>query len=169
MLLSRRLELMPAHDSLFSLLNVLTAHRLMYLLRSTLCIDSPELPLCDAVLRESLFAKLNVDLTTSYGVKHFCPCTWWGGLGIRSVVLLVPSNYLAAAASTMKLTSTLLSALLQDVKDSLDQSSSQPDRSVFSISPQPQRYNVYRMITAAKYSMLNSKTLTQIQLIEKVC
>jgi len=44
---------MPVHDTLCLLQNVLTAPRLMYLLRSTLCIDSPVLPVDDALLRES--------------------------------------------------------------------------------------------------------------------
>jgi len=62
LLLSKRHQLMPAHDSMFLLRNVLTAPRLMHLLRSTLCIDSPVLPLHYAALRESLSATLNTDL-----------------------------------------------------------------------------------------------------------
>ena len=42
----------------------------------------------------------------------------WGGLGVRGVVLLAPSAYLASAASTMELTSTILPARLRDIKDS---------------------------------------------------
>ena len=117
MLLSRRLQLMPAHDSLFLLRNVLTAPRLMHLLRSTLCIDSPVLPLYDAVLRESLSATLNVDLDDIRWSQASLPIRW-GGLGVRGVVLLAPSAYLASAASTMELTSTILPARLRDIKDS---------------------------------------------------
>ena len=54
---------MPAHDSLLLLLllrNVLTAPRLMHLLRSTLCINSPVLPLYDEVIRSALSDTLNV-------------------------------------------------------------------------------------------------------------
>jgi hypothetical protein len=42
----------------------------------------------------------------------------WGGLGVRGVVLLAPSAFLASAASTMELTSAPLPARLHDVKDS---------------------------------------------------
>ena len=117
MQLSRRLQLMPAHDSLFLLRNVLTAPRLMHLLRSTLCIDSPVLPLYDAVLRESLSATLNVDLDDIRWSQASLPIRW-GGLGVRGVVLLAPSAYLASAASTMELISTILPARLRDIKDS---------------------------------------------------
>ena len=61
-LLTKRLELMPAHDSLYLLRNVLTAPRLMYLLRTAPCTDSPVLQLYDTVIRESLSTTLNVDL-----------------------------------------------------------------------------------------------------------
>ena len=40
-LLTRRLELMPLHDSLYLLQHVLTAPRLMYLLRTSPCTNSP--------------------------------------------------------------------------------------------------------------------------------
>ena len=99
LLLSRRLQLTPAHDSLFLLRNVLTAPRLMHLLRSTLCIDSLVLPLNDAVLRESLSATLNVDLDDIRWSQASLPIRW-DGLGVRSVVLLAPSAYLASATGT---------------------------------------------------------------------
>jgi len=60
--LTRRLELMPSHDSLFKLLNVMAASRVVYLLHTAPCCDSPELLLDAAVLRDSLSTKLNVDL-----------------------------------------------------------------------------------------------------------
>jgi hypothetical protein len=62
-LLTRRLQFMPEHDSLFLLPTILAAPRLMYLLRTAPCIaaDSPVLPLYDAILRESLSVTLSVD------------------------------------------------------------------------------------------------------------
>ena len=42
----------------------------------------------------------------------------WGGLGVRGVVLLAPSAYLASAANTTDLTSALLPARLRAVEDS---------------------------------------------------
>ncbi len=108
---------MPSHDSLFLLRNVLTAPRLMYLLRTAPCTESPELPLYDAVLRDSLSATLNVDLNDERWLQASLPVRW-GGLGVRGVVLLAPSAYLASAASTTELTSALLPARLRDIEDS---------------------------------------------------
>jgi len=115
-LLTRRLELMPSHDSLYLLQHVLTAPRLMYLLRTSPCTDSPILPLYDDVIKESLLVTINVDLDDDRWRQASLPVRW-GGLGVRSVVLLAPSAYLASAASTATLTSTLLPPRLRDVKD----------------------------------------------------
>ena len=115
--LSKRLELMPSHDCLYLLRNVLTAPRMMYLLRSVPCTDSPELPLYDDVLRESLVTTLNIDLDDDRWNQALLPVRW-GGLGIRSVVSLAPSAYIASAASTAELTSSLLPTRLRDVVDS---------------------------------------------------
>ena len=108
---------MEAHDSLFLLRNVLAAPRLMYLLRTAPCTDSPVLPQYDAVLRDSLSVVINVDLDGDRWRQASLPVRW-GGLGVRGVVLLAPSAYLASAASTAELTSTLLPARLRDVNDS---------------------------------------------------
>jgi hypothetical protein len=61
-LLTKRLEHMPAYDSLYLLRNVLTTPRLMYILRTTLCTNSLILPLYDAVIRDSLSVSLNVEI-----------------------------------------------------------------------------------------------------------
>jgi hypothetical protein len=111
-----RLELMPSHDSLYLLRNVLTAPKLMYLLRTAPCTGSPELPLFDAVLRESLSTTLNIDLNDDRWNQASLPVRW-GGLGIRSVVSLAPSAYLASAASTKELTASLLPSRLREVTD----------------------------------------------------
>jgi len=62
--------------TVFILRNVLTAPRLMHLLRSTLCIDSPVLPLYDAVLRESLSATINIDLDDIRLSQESVPIKW---------------------------------------------------------------------------------------------
>jgi len=69
---------------------------------TTLCILSGA-PLYDAVLRESLSATLNVDLDDIRWNQASLPIRW-GGLGVRGVVLMAPSAYLALAASTTELT-----------------------------------------------------------------
>ena len=62
LLLTRRLQFMPTHDSLYLLRHVLTGSRLVYLLRTAPCTSSPELPLYDAILRDSQFVTYNVEL-----------------------------------------------------------------------------------------------------------
>ena len=61
--LASRLPLMPAHDSLFLLRNVVSTPRLIYRLRTAPCTGSKELGLYDEVLRSALSATLNVDLS----------------------------------------------------------------------------------------------------------
>ena len=79
-LLSRRLQFMPAHDSLFLLRNVLTASRLMHLLQSTLCINSPVLPLYDEVIRSALSDTLNVVMDDEKWRQASLPVRWgWSG------------------------------------------------------------------------------------------
>jgi len=84
-LFSKRLQLMQAHDSLFLLRNVLTAPRLMHLLRSTLCIDIVR---CYRFMTQS-FVSLCLQRSiliwmTSVGAKHLCLS---GGVVWVSVVL----------------------------------------------------------------------------------
>ena len=107
---------MSSHDSLFILRNVLAAPRLVYLLGTAPCCDSPELSLYDAVLRDSLSATLNVDIDDNRWTQASLPVRW-GSLGVRGITLLAPSAYLASAASTMELTSTLLPARLRIIED----------------------------------------------------
>ena len=111
--LTRRLELLPSHDSLFLLRNVLAAPRLMYLLRTAPCCESLQLPKYDAVLRDLL----SVTSTTTGGLRRHCQYVG-GGIAVRSAVLLAPSAYLASAASTTELTSSLLPVRLHDTMDS---------------------------------------------------
>ena len=114
--LSKRLECMPAHDSLYLLRNVFTTPRLMYLLRTTCCIESPVLPLFDATIRDSLSATLNVELSDDRWRQASLPVRW-GGLGVRSVISLAPSANLASAACTSELKSSLLPTHLREVED----------------------------------------------------
>ena len=89
----------------------------MHLLRSTLCINSPVLPLYDEVIRTALSDTLNVVIDGEKWRQASLPVRW-GGLGVRSVVLLAPSANLASAANTTDLTSALLPAPLRAVEDS---------------------------------------------------
>ena len=75
------------------------------------------LPLYDEVLRNSLSATLNVDLDYERWRQASLPVRR-GGLGVRSVVLPAPSAYLASAASTTELSSSLLTVRLRDAVNS---------------------------------------------------
>ena len=97
------------------------------------------------------------------GVRRRCHFDG-GGLGIRGVVLLAPSAYLASAANTtdplppyFQLDSepprTAVSMLLKPPGPDR-----QPTRSMClhrQLLHRLQQYNVYGMITVAKYNMMN--------------
>jgi len=108
---------MLSHDSLYLLRNVLTAPRLMYLLRTAPCTGSPELLKFDAVLRESVSTTLNIDLGYDHWTQASLPVRL-GGLGIHSVISLAPSAYLASAVSTEELTTSLLLSRMHGAVDS---------------------------------------------------
>ena len=114
--LASRLPLMPAHDSHFLLRKVVTMPRLMYTLRTAPCTGSKELGFYDEVLRSTLSATLNVDLSDEGWQQASLPVRW-GGLGVRSAVMLAPSAYLASAASTATLVLKLLPSCLHHISD----------------------------------------------------
>ena len=60
--LANRLPLMPAHDSLFLLRNVVTTARLLYTLCTAPCSGSVELIRYDDLLRSALSSTLNIEL-----------------------------------------------------------------------------------------------------------
>jgi len=101
--LTKRQQLMPSHDSLFILRNVMAAPRVVYMLRTAPCCDSPELLLYDTVLSDSLSTTLNVVLDDHSWTQASLP-VGWGGLGVRGITLLAPFAYLTSADSTMELT-----------------------------------------------------------------
>jgi hypothetical protein len=114
--LASRLPLMPAHDSLFLLRNVVTTARLNYTLRTAPCFGSTELMLYDNLLRSTLCTTLNVEITDMGWLQASLPVRW-GGLGVRSAVLLAPSAYLASAAGTLDRVISLLPSHLHAITD----------------------------------------------------
>ena len=78
--LASRLPLMPAHDSLYLLRNVVTTARLIYTLRTAPCTRSMELHHYDNVVRSSLSTTLNVELTDDAWMQASLPVRWgcWG-------------------------------------------------------------------------------------------
>ena len=71
----------------------------------------------DGVLRESLVANQYIDLDDHRWSQALLPVRW-SGLGIRRVVSLASSAYMASSASTAGLTSSLLPTRLREVIDS---------------------------------------------------
>ena len=110
--LVERLQYMPAHDSLFLLRNLVTSSRLLYTLRTTPCMGRAELVSYDELVRSALTKTLNTDITNMGWLQASLPVRW-GGLGVRSAVMLAPSAYLASAASTQGLVGSILPQHIQ--------------------------------------------------------
>ena len=96
--------------------------RLLYTLRTAPCMNSPILPLYDELLRSSLALLANVDLTQSAWEQASLPIRY-GGLGIRSAVMLAPSAFLASAAGAENIISSICH---NDCKTSLIRLSKMP-------------------------------------------
>jgi hypothetical protein len=111
--LALRLSFMPAHDSLYLLKNIMAAPRLMFLLRASPCFRSPVLEQIDFLIRETTTKCLNIDINEKCWRQASLPVRW-GGLGIRDVVTLAPSAFLASAAQTMPLAQSILPLRLHD-------------------------------------------------------
>ena len=83
----------------------------MYLLRTPPCTNSPEV-LYDNLLRSAVSETLNISLSDKAWLQASLPVRW-GGIGVRRVVQLAPSAYLASAVCTTELTRSLLPTYLQ--------------------------------------------------------
>ena len=104
---SKRLAKIQSHDSLVILQHATGAPNLMYILRTSPCADNPALIEFDNILRLSLSRISNCALSDQAWLQATLPVTR-GGLGIRSVVRLAPSAFLASAATTFDLQAQLL-------------------------------------------------------------
>lgn len=71
-----RLALLPAHTALFLLRNVFAIPKLLYILRTAPCCDSMELLGYDEMIRTSLAAILNINLSTSAWTQACLPPRW---------------------------------------------------------------------------------------------
>ena len=96
-ILGERLEILQAHDALCLLRNAFSLPKLLYILRTAPCFQSPLLTSFDDLQRRLLESICNVPLTNSNWMQTSLPITF-GGIGIRSAALLAPSAYLASAA-----------------------------------------------------------------------
>ena len=111
-----RLHLIAAHDALVLLKNSLSAPRLLFTLRAAHCSGNPLLERFDSQLRSAVGKICNVDLTEGQWLQASFP-TRYGGLGVRSVVSLAPSAFLASAAATANLQAHILQSCPIGVAD----------------------------------------------------
>ena len=104
-----RFSLITAHDALLILKNAMGACKLLYIMRASPCSDHRILVEFDGLMRFALSGITNCDVTEVCWIQASLPVAS-GGLGIRSVVMLAPSAFLASAAATLCLQEQLLPA-----------------------------------------------------------
>ena len=113
-----RLSMLHSHDALILLRNGLSVPKLLYTMRTALCVDCPSLARFDSLLRSGLSSILNVELSDEKWLQASLPVKD-GGLGIRSAATLALSAFLASAASTSELQANLLPPESEDIADDL--------------------------------------------------
>jgi hypothetical protein len=104
---TERLCKISAHDALIILRSSLSAPKLLHTLRSSPCWNNPALATFDSLLKSALCRVTNNALPEHSWSQASLPIKD-GGLGIRSVVSLAPSAFLASAASTCDLQDLIL-------------------------------------------------------------
>ena len=104
MRLGERLKLLSAHDALLLLHYCFALPKLMYTLSSAPCFKSPVLESYDDCLCEILGSVTNnlLERDSPAWVQASLPVKL-GGLGIRSVVGVAPSAYLASSHASVDL------------------------------------------------------------------
>ena len=89
--------------------------KILYLLRTAPCFLSSKLEDFDCLLRSTLSAVLNINLSDNLiWLQSSLPVSQ-GGLGVRSAVQLAPSAFLASAAGCTSLTRRILPLHLHDL------------------------------------------------------
>ena len=102
-----RLELLASQDALLILRTAFGSSRLMNVLRSSPCAEHQLLVKFDDLLRSGVSKVTNCAIDDIAWIQASLPIND-GGLGIRSVVVLAPSAFLASAAATYVLQSAIL-------------------------------------------------------------
>ena len=105
--LGERLKVLQAHDALCLLRNAFSLPKLLYTLRTAPCYQSILLSSFDCLQRSLLESICNIHLTDSAWLQASLPATF-GGLGVRSAVMLAPSAFLASAAGCASLSQVIL-------------------------------------------------------------
>ena len=101
------LELLASQDALLILRTAFGSSRLMNVLRSSPCAEHHLLVKFDDLLRSGVSKVTNCAIDDIAWIQASLPIND-GGLGIRSVVVLAPSAFLASAAATYVLQSAIL-------------------------------------------------------------
>ena len=102
--------------ALFLLRNALAIPKLLYTLRTSPCSDSAKLASYDATVKSALSSMLNIDFSPPAWTQDSLPLRW-GGIGVRSVLQLAPSAFLASAAGATELLTLLLPTRLLNIPD----------------------------------------------------
>ena len=110
-----KLEKLPSQNALILLRSSFGASKLGHLLRCSPCYLHPSLERLDQIMRTGLEAIINVSLGDDQWLQSTLPIRD-GGLGLRRVVSLAPSAYMASAATTLD----LQAAILQDDQNMAD-------------------------------------------------
>ena len=107
--MGERFEYLTAHDSLVLLRNSFAIPKLRYLLRTSPCFKSPSLQRYDDAMRSIVCAVVNIHLGVDdpAWLQATLPVKL-GGLGIRSVVMVAPSAFLASSHASSDLVSAIL-------------------------------------------------------------
>ena len=98
-ILGGRLKQLHAHDALCLLCNAFSLPKVLYILRTAPCAESPLLQDFDDIQRSLLESICNIQISDIGWLQATLPIKA-GGLGIRSLVSLAPSAFLASAAAS---------------------------------------------------------------------
>jgi len=138
-----KLGQLPSQNALTLLRSSFGSSKLGYLLRCSPCADHRALQSLDSIMRTGLELIVNTSFNDIQWLQATLPVRD-GGLGLRRVVSLASSAYLASAAATLELQMAILggSALVPDVVfDDLLLSRQQTLPTV--MSPLPTRQNIW--------------------------
>ena len=104
--ISPRLFRLSSHEAFFLLISLLL-YRLLYFFLTAPCFLSDEQSNLDETIKDLLSTISNVKFDNDTWVQASMPVRW-GGIGVRSILALAPSAYLASRHATEQLVSRLL-------------------------------------------------------------
>ena len=111
--LASRLTTLHAHDALYLLKNCFSTPKLLYTLRCAACYKSSVIPEYDIVIKQTLRAVLNVDMSDSVWNQAVLPVSS-GGLGVRLAADLALPAFLSSVSGASELIVRLLPSRLHN-------------------------------------------------------